>query len=299
MEKLRNSIHPDMFDNSNDIRHKRLLKFFTFSSFLSMILILISVGLSIHILFNNFLLKEAENDAIKIGLALLEQEREVLIDTDKIGNKYLNIDSNELKVFDKRVRKSLNLFRIAKLKIYTPKKLIIYSTDSEIIGISDPMNNDLRLALTGEISSKLESSIGLWDLTEERIEGSEMVETYLPIRTQTGRIRGVYEIYMDVSSYRKNANHALIAIIGLFIVILIMVFGLLRVFMNRAIKTIYAKSRDIRVLKGLLPICSSCKKIRDDKGNWENLEKYITSRTASQFSHSLCPDCRREQYPDI
>jgi hypothetical protein len=69
--------------------------------------------------------------------------------------------------------------------------------------------------------------------------------------------------------------------------------------MKRAIKTIYAKSHDIRILKGLLPICSFCKKIRNDLGDWEVLENYISDRSESQFSHSLCPECKVEHYPDL
>ncbi len=55
---------------------------------------------------------------------------------------------------------------------------------------------------------------------------------------------------------------------------------------------------DIRTLRGLLPICASCKKIRDDGGYWQNLEQYVTDHSEAQFSHSLCPDCMRKLYPD-
>ncbi len=52
-----------------------------------------------------------------------------------------------------------------------------------------------------------------------------------------------------------------------------------------------AARREIRVLNGLLPICSSCKKIRDDKGYWEQLEIYIRENTDAEFTHGYCPDC--------
>ncbi|MEO1370798.1 MAG: hypothetical protein AAFX50_26745, partial [Acidobacteriota bacterium] len=44
-------------------------------------------------------------------------------------------------------------------------------------------------------------------------------------------------------------------------------------------------------LRGLLPICASCKKIRDGKGDWNHLEDYLSARSDAQFSHGLCPDC--------
>ncbi|MGM0601067.1 MAG: ABC transporter substrate-binding protein [Candidatus Rifleibacteriota bacterium] len=56
---------------------------------------------------------------------------------------------------------------------------------------------------------------------------------------------------------------------------------------------------EIKTLKGILPICSSCKKIRDDKGYWEKLENYIKLNSDAEFSHGLCPDCLKELYPEI
>ena len=54
----------------------------------------------------------------------------------------------------------------------------------------------------------------------------------------------------------------------------------------------------IKSLRGLLPICASCKKIRDDKGYWHQLELYVTENSEATFSHSLCPECAKNLYPD-
>ena len=56
---------------------------------------------------------------------------------------------------------------------------------------------------------------------------------------------------------------------------------------------------NVRALRGLIPICAACKKIRDDKGYWNQLEKYIQMNSDAEFSHSLCPDCIRLLYPDL
>jgi PAS domain S-box-containing protein len=53
----------------------------------------------------------------------------------------------------------------------------------------------------------------------------------------------------------------------------------------------------IKTLRGILPICSSCKKIRDDQGYWNQIEKYISEHSLAEFSHSLCPDCLKKIYP--
>jgi CheY-like chemotaxis protein len=56
---------------------------------------------------------------------------------------------------------------------------------------------------------------------------------------------------------------------------------------------------DIKTLKGVIPICSSCKKIRDDQGRWQQLEVYIRDHTGADFTHSLCPDCAYTLYPEL
>lgn len=56
---------------------------------------------------------------------------------------------------------------------------------------------------------------------------------------------------------------------------------------------------DLTVLRGLLPICSYCKKIRDDRGSWEQIERYIADRSEADFSHGMCPDCGDKHFPEI
>lgn len=60
-----------------------------------------------------------------------------------------------------------------------------------------------------------------------------------------------------------------------------------------------ALEKEINTLKGILPICSFCKKIRNQEGAWEALEAYITTRSEAEFSHSLCPDCAKKHYPEF
>ncbi len=57
--------------------------------------------------------------------------------------------------------------------------------------------------------------------------------------------------------------------------------------------------KEIKILKGILPFCSFCKKIRDDKGYWEKVDVYINRYSQADISHSVCPDCAKKYYPDI
>ena len=54
----------------------------------------------------------------------------------------------------------------------------------------------------------------------------------------------------------------------------------------------------VKTLSGLLPICASCHKIRDGQGSWHVLENYIRKNTGADFTHGICPECRRKLYPE-
>ena len=55
----------------------------------------------------------------------------------------------------------------------------------------------------------------------------------------------------------------------------------------------------VKTLSGLLPICAGCKKIRDDKGYWNQMEIYISSHSEAEFSHGMCPDCSKKAYEEL
>ncbi|MFH1941877.1 MAG: PAS domain S-box protein [bacterium] len=68
---------------------------------------------------------------------------------------------------------------------------------------------------------------------------------------------------------------------------------------EKLIQELQEASVKIKTLRGLLPICASCKKIRDDKGYWQQLEAYIQSHSEAEFSHGICPDCVKKPYPEF
>ena len=56
---------------------------------------------------------------------------------------------------------------------------------------------------------------------------------------------------------------------------------------------------EINQLRGIIPICSSCKNIRDDKGSWHQVESYVSEHTEADFSHGICPPCSKKLYPEF
>ena len=56
---------------------------------------------------------------------------------------------------------------------------------------------------------------------------------------------------------------------------------------------------EVKTLRGFLPICSHCKKIRDDKGYWNQIEAYIQKHSETEFSHGICPECAKIYFPEL
>ena len=68
---------------------------------------------------------------------------------------------------------------------------------------------------------------------------------------------------------------------------------------ERLIAELQQALADVKQLSGLLPICSGCKKIRDDTGYWRQVETYIAERTEARFTHGLCPVCITKYFPGV
>ncbi len=68
---------------------------------------------------------------------------------------------------------------------------------------------------------------------------------------------------------------------------------------NKLIGKLQKAANEIKTLQGILPICSHCKKIRDDKGYWNRIESYIHKHSDADFSHGICPECAKKYYPDM
>jgi hypothetical protein len=75
--------------------------------------------------------------------------------------------------------------------------------------------------------------------------------------------------------------------------------GLVMLNVQRLEKDLTEAQGEVNMLSGLLPICSSCKRIRDEKGGWQPVEAYISDRSGAEFTHGICPDCLQKHYPAV
>jgi len=98
-------------------------------------------------------------------------------------------------------------------------------------------------------------------------------------------------------------------IVSMFMIFLLIITTILLITTKKIIKINKEKQKliedlqkalnEIKTLSGFIPICSSCKKIRDDHGYWEQIESYIKNHSNAEFTHSLCPDCVEKLYPEF
>ena len=120
--------------------------------------------------------------------------------------------------------------------------------------------------------------ISHFETTRRRKDG-ELAEVSLsmsPVRNSDGQIVGISTIAHDIAE-RKRAERERERLVGE---------------LQRALA-------EVKTLSGLLPICSHCKKIRDDKGSWNQIEVYIRERSNADFTHSVCPECAKRYFPEV
>jgi len=153
---------------------------------------------------------------------------------------------------------------------------------SEIIGKTDydfqrdPAHADSYREWDKKIMDSGEAVIDIEESYHDS-DGNEgtILTSKVPLKDNDGKVFGILGICTDITERKKmeNDNSALI----------------------RDLKVAIA---EVKTLHGLLPICSSCKKIRDDDGYWQQIESYISQNSDIKFSHGICQDCSKKLYPD-
>lgn len=92
---------------------------------------------------------------------------------------------------------------------------------------------------------------------------------------------------------------ALKPIFRTFLINLLICFGITALVLLLVVLIIKAYQKKIDTLRGIVPICSYCKQIRDDKGYWNQVDEYVARHTEAEFSHSICPECVKKYFPDL
>lgn len=125
-----------------------------------------------------------------------------------------------------------------------------------------------RAITNGEVSLKEEIEIECFDGTRKFILNSAM-----PIQDSNGNIIGAIIVNEDITEIKKTHEE-----------------------LKKLNSELAEALNKVKLLSGFLPICANCKKIRDDSGYWNQIEKYISEHSEAAFTHSICPDCFEKLY---
>lgn len=131
-----------------------------------------------------------------------------------------------------------------------------------------------------EILEKLKRGerIERMETTRRRKDGAmvDVAMTISPVKDDAGRVIGASIIARDITERRRLELERL-----------------------KLIDDLQQALAQVKQLSGLLPICSGCKRIRDEKGDWQQVEVYVHAHSQADFTHGICPDCTKSLYPEI
>lgn len=151
----------------------------------------------------------------------------------------------------------------------------------EVIGrriydIFSPEEAEKRMAMVRKAFATGETIVFDVRVPMARENDRFFITSVKPIRDAPGRVIAVVCISKDITD-RKRAEED----------------------RENLINDLKAALSHVRTLSGLLPICASCKKIRDDHGYWTQIESYIRDHSQAEFTHGVCPDCAANLYPEV
>jgi PAS domain S-box-containing protein len=132
--------------------------------------------------------------------------------------------------------------------------------------------DEMRIIRTGE------ALLGREELAVHKDTGEQRwhLTSKIPLKGSQGRVTGIVGISRDITEAKRAQAER-----------------------ERLINELQSALADLKTMSGLVPICASCKKIRDDKGYWTQVEAYIQEHSEARFSHGICPDCAGKLYPDF
>ena len=133
------------------------------------------------------------------------------------------------------------------------------------------MEEYTSLALRGEKQEPYEAEF--WHKNGNRVH---LRVTEVPVLDDNGNVLGIEGIVQDITELKRAEADR-----------------------ENAVKQLEKALSEIKTLRGILPLCSFCKKIRDDKGYWEQVDVYIHKYSGADISHSICPDCVKKYYSDL
>jgi len=246
--------------------------------------------------FTKEIILEAQKNSQRVAAYFIKEYYPAISSIDKLV-------SNDLEL---SIKRDIDIFNLWKVRFFNPDGEIFYSSEKAEIGNINKKTYFVELVAKGHILANLVKKEG--DTEEGTPTPYDVVETYIPIMIGN-TFKGALEVYVNVSEQMQRLNalfwrpYIIFSLVICILLILIVVFSLR---MDKAAKereNIILELQDalteVITLRGIIPICASCKKVRDDKGYWKQIESYIRDHSEADFSHGICPECAKKLYPDL
>jgi len=222
-----------------------LLRYFSLTCLVLFVVVTTVMCTGFYLVAKRYIRSDAEQRAVAIA--------EQLTPLAFVGGQPVPLpDSPEYALLDEQLHQMLKASRVFKIKVYGLDGRIVYTTDSRIrLGRADTQNVSLQMALLGEVVSVLQTGKTVWDLDEEEKIAGAIVETYVPARADPSdaSLRGVLEIYQDVTTTYGRLSSMIAIIVGVSVVAMGTLFQILYLAVRKADKIIRSQTRAITQAK--------------------------------------------------
>ncbi len=278
------------------VKNYKIFLFAAIPSIAMTVIMLLLYSLFLHPEFTKEIVLEAKKNSQRVAAYFIKEYYPAI-------SSYRKLVPGDLEV---SIQRDLNIFNLWKIRFFNPDGEILYSSEKVEIGNMNKKPYFVELVAKGQIFA---SMVKREENTEDGTPSPyDVVETYIPIMLED-TFNGAFEVYVNVTEQMQRLkalfwrSYIIFSIIICMLLILIVVFSFKIDKAARERENIILELQDalaeVITLRGIIPICSSCKKVRDDKGYWNQIESYIRDHSEADFSHGICPECAKELYPDL
>lgn len=223
-------------------------------------------------LHERFVVNLAESNATSLASSIATAQEKTL----KRALDNTDFNRQNLKIVDASLRAFLEPYGIVKIKLFSPQRVIVYSTDPSVIGRPSLNNPDLEKALKGGSSSAIQTKDQIHDLTNEERFNVDVVESYVAMRSPAGEVIGAFEIYQDMTQFRDEVHEGVMNFaIGLGLVLLVLV-GVTYCYMRSASDQLLDQQKMLEHLATIDPVTNTYNRAeitRKIDAEWERIKR--------------------------
>lgn len=223
------------------------LRRFCAIAIVSSVLVLFLSGYAAGLIYERYVVRLAESNAVNLASSIINAHRSEL-DKALIKAPLKPVDIMSL---DHMLRAFIQPYGIVKIKMFSPKGVVIYSTDLTIIGNDSSDNAELQQALRGGASSSIQTKDHFEDLEHEERIDVDVVESYVAMKDASGVVIGAFEIYQDMSDFRGEVEQGVTLFVGGLALIVLVIISCVFAFLSKAAKRLVAQQYQLEKLATL------------------------------------------------